>query len=251
MNRVFSKVNRQFMVIAIIFLVTGLLLAGCGRSDERPEFLTAHEWVHYDSASNETICFGEDGHFAFYGDEGNPVGNSDLYDRYSYDSESKAIKLEPEGDMKIKVLRHEKSRLLLDIDGDVKEFFDGKDERIAGGAPQNLEYDLDNVVSGFGSYLAIIGKDGSKIVTAPANYDGDDPEFKEYELSEKLADHATFYSWVYDVDESGMDVKSNYRKVTEKEAAKIISDGAAVGFVWYNEKAEITKIVFWGSTVTQ
>lgn len=175
MNRVFSKVNRQFMVIAIIFLVTGLLLAGCGRSDERPEFLTAHEWVHYGSASNETISFGEDGHFAFYGDEGNPVGNSDLYDQYSYDSESKAIKLEPEGDMKIKVLRHEKSRLLLDIDGDVKEFFDGKDERIAGGAPQNLEYDLDNVVSGFGSYLAIIGKDGSKIVTASANYDGDDP----------------------------------------------------------------------------
>ena len=153
--------------------------------------------------------------------------------------------------MKIKVLRHEKSRLLLDIDGDVKEFFDGKDERIAGGAPQNLEYDLDNVASGFGSYLAIISKDGSKIVTAPANYDGDDPEFKEYELSEKLVDHATFYSWVYDVDESGMDVKSNCRKVTEKEAAKMISDGAAVGFVWYNEKAEITKIVFWGSTVTQ
>ena len=153
--------------------------------------------------------------------------------------------------MKIKVLRHEKARLLLDIDGDVKEFFDGKDERIAGGAPQNLEYDLDNVASGFGSYLAIISKDGSKIVTAPANYDGDDPEFKEYELSEKLVDHATFYSWVYDVDESGMDVKSNCRKVTEKEAAKMISDGAAVGFVWYNEKAEITKIVFWGSTVTQ
>lgn len=197
MNRVFSKANRQFMVVAIIFLATGMMLTGCGRSDERPEFLTAHEWVHYDSASNE------------------------------------------------------KSRLLLDIDGDVKEFFDGKDERIAGGAPQNLEYNLDNVVSGFGSYLAIIGKDGSKIVTASANYDGDDPEFKEYELSEKLADHATFYSWVYDVDESGMDVKSNCRKVTEKEAAKIISDGAAVGFVWYNEKAEITKIVFWGRTVTQ
>ena len=119
------------MVVAIIFLATGMMLEGCGLSDERPEFLTAHEWVHYGSASNETISFGEDGHFAFYGDEGNPVGNSDLYDRYSYDSESKAIKLKPEGDMKIKVLRHEKSRLLLDIDGDVKEFFDGKDERIA------------------------------------------------------------------------------------------------------------------------
>ena len=41
------------------------------------------------------------------------------------------------------------------------------------------------------------------------------------------------------------------KKVTEKEATKMIGDGAAVGFVWYNEKAEITKIVFWGSTVTQ
>lgn len=48
-----------------------------------------------------------------------------------------------------------------------------------------------------------------------------------------------------------MDVKSNCGKVTEKEAAKIIGDGAAVGFVWYNEDAEITKIVFWGSTVKQ
>ena len=140
------------------------MLAGCGRSDERPAFLTAHEWVHYGSASNETISFGEDGHFAFYGDEGNPVGNSDLYDRYSYDSESMAIKLKPEGDMKIKVLRHEKSRLLLDIDGDVKEFFDGKDERIAGGAPQNLEDDLDNVASGFGSYLAIIARMDLKLL---------------------------------------------------------------------------------------
>ena len=94
------------MVVAIVILAMGVMLAGCGRSNERPEFLTAHEWVHYGSASNETISFGEDGHFAFYGDEGNPVGNSDLYDRYSYDSESKAIKLKPEGDMKIKVLRH-------------------------------------------------------------------------------------------------------------------------------------------------
>ena len=28
------------MVVAIIFLATGMMLAGCGRSDERPEFLT-------------------------------------------------------------------------------------------------------------------------------------------------------------------------------------------------------------------
>ena len=155
--------------------------------------------------------------------------------------------------MSIKVLRLEKSRLLLDIDGDVKEFFDKKDKLIAGGAPQNLSYDTDNVVSGFSSYLAIIGKDGAKIVTAPANYDGDDPEFKEYELSEKLADNTEFYSWTYNVDETGksVNIESHCRKLTEKGAYRLIDSGAAVGFIWYNENAEITKIVFWGSTITQ
>ena len=176
-----------------------------------------------------------------------------MYDKYTYDSESGEIKLKPDGDMSIKVLRLEKSRLLLDIDGDVKEFFDKKDKLIAGGAPQNLAYDTDNVVSGFSSYLAIIGKDGDKIVTAPANYDGDDPEFKEYELSEKLADNTEFYSWTYNVDETGkiVNIESHCRKLTEKGAYRLINSGAAVGFIWYTENAEITKIVFWGSTITQ
>lgn len=253
MKRKFSIVNRQTMIAAIIIVVVGIVLVGCSNSDERPEFLTAHEWIHYDSACDETISFGDDGHFAYYGDEGNPVGDSDLYDKYSYDSESEEIKLKPDGDMSIKVLRHEKSRLLLDIDGDVKEFFDEKDKLIAEGAPQNLAYDTDNVVSGFSSYLAIIGKDGDKIVTAPANYDGDDPEFKEYELSEKLADNIEFYSWTYNVDETGTSVntQSSCRKLTAKGAYRLIESGAAVGFVWYNENAEIKKIVFWGSTIAQ
>ena len=80
------------MVVAIVILAMGVMLAGCGRSNERPDFLTAHEWVHYGSASNETISFGEDGHFAFYGDEGNPWGIPICTMDYSYDSESKAIK---------------------------------------------------------------------------------------------------------------------------------------------------------------
>lgn len=253
MKRKFSIVNRQVMIAAIIIVVAGIMLAGCGKSEKKPEFLTEHEWLHYDCACDETISFGDDGHFAFYSDEGNPVGDSDLYDKYTYDSESGEIKLKPDGDMSIKVIRLEKSRLLLDIDGDVKEFFDKKDKLIAGGAPQNLAYDTDNVVSGFSSYLAIIGKDGDKIVTAPANYDGDDPEFKEYELSEKLADNTEFYSWTYNVDETGkiVNIESHCRKLTEKGAYRLINSGAAVGFIWYNENAEITKIVFWGSTITQ
>ena len=109
MKRKFSIVNRQVMIAAIIIVVAGIMLAGCGKSEKKPEFLTEHEWLHYDCACDETISFGDDGHFAFYSDEGNPVGDSDLYDKYTYDSESGEIKLKPDGDMSIKVLRLEKS----------------------------------------------------------------------------------------------------------------------------------------------
>ncbi|MDO4394143.1 MAG: hypothetical protein Q4C80_06995 [Bacillota bacterium] len=253
MKKIFSAVNRQLMSTVIIVIIVGMALTGCGGSDKTPEFLTEHEWVHYDSACDETISFGEDGHFAFYCACGDPVGDSDVYDRYSYDSESGEINLKPAGDMSIKVLRHKNSRLLLDINGDVKEFVDEKDKLIAGGAPQNLAYDTDNTVSGFSSYLSIIDKDGSEIITAPANYDGDDPDFKEYELSETLANDAEFYDWTYSVDESGkhINAESKYKMLTEKEASRIIKNGSAVGFVWYNEDAEITKIVLWGSTIRQ
>lgn len=226
-------------------IMIGILLVGCAKTD----FLTEHDWVHYDTTCIETIYFGKDDHFAYYSDEGNPVNDSDLYNQYSYDSKSKKIHLKPIGDMSIQVLRYEKSRLLLNIDGDIKEFFDSKDKIMKGANPNNLVYDTDNITNGFGSYLAILGIDGSQIMTVPANYDGDDPEFKEYKLPESLVDNAQFYLWTYNVDQSN--VESNYIQLTEKEASKIIEDGGSVGFVWYNESAKITKIVFFSGTIIE
>ena len=201
--------KRIFTIIMI-----GILLVGCAKTD----FLIEHDWVHYDTTCIETIYFGKNGHFAYYSDEGNPVNDSDLYDQYSYDSKSKKIHLNPTGAMSIQVLRYKKSRLLLKING-------------------------------FSSYLAILNKDGSQIITAPANYDSDDPEFKEYELFERLADNVEYYSWTYNVDQS--DVESSYTKLTDTEAFKIIEDGGAIGFVWYNKSAKITKIVFYSSAIIE
>lgn len=201
--------KRIFTIIMI-----GILLVGCAKTD----FLIEHDWVHYDTTCIETIYFGKDGHFAYYSDEGNPVNDSDLYDQYSYDSKSKKIHLKPTGAMSIQVLRYKKSRLLLKING-------------------------------FSSYLAILNKDGSQIITAPANYDSEDPEFKEYELFERLADNVEYYSWTYNVDQS--DVESSYTKLTDTEAFKIIEDGGAIGFVWYNKSAKITKIVFYSSAIIE
>ena len=46
-------------------------------------------------------------------------------------------------------------------------------------------------------------------------------------------------------------MESNFTKLTENEAFKMIKNGGAVGFVWYNESAKITKIVFYGSTTIE
>ena len=94
-----------------------------------------------------------------------------------------------------------------------------------------------------------IKKDGSQIITAPANYDSDDPKFKEYELFERLADNVEHYSWTYNVDQS--DVESSCTKLTEKEAINIIKNGSAIGFVQYNKSAKITKIVFYSSAIIE
>ena len=104
-----------------------------------------------------------------------------------------------------------------------------------GAYPSDFAYDTNNIMNGFSSYLSILDKDGSQIITAPANYDGDDPEFKEYELSETLVDTPEFYLWTYNVDQS--DVESNYAKLTESQTINIIKNGSAIGFVWYNESA--------------
>lgn len=97
--------------------------------------------------------------------------------------------------------------------------------------------------------MAILKKDGSQIITAPANYDSDDPKFKEYELFERLADNVEHYSWTYNVDQS--DVESSCTKLTEKEAINIIKNGSAIGFVQYNKSAKITKIVFYSSAIIE
>ena len=75
--------------------------------------------------------------------------------------------------MSILLLRYAKARLLLNIDGDVKEFFDNDDKTMS-----NLTYETEDVTNSFSSYLAIIGIDGSQMMAALANYDGDDLELK-------------------------------------------------------------------------
>lgn len=243
------RTNKKITAVTIIMIVA-ILFGGCSSGDKYPEFLTKHSWMHF-AICNETISFGEDGQFAYYCACGEPVDDSDLYEKYTYNEYTSTIQLKlKENNSIIKVLRYEKSRLLLGFNGTVKEFIDSNDPLLSEATPE-IGYDNDNVTAGFSSYLSIIDKDGRNIVSAPAGYDGNDPEYKEYLLSERLVEDARFYEWNLSVTEgsSGIDTESSFRKLTEKQAEEIIASEAATGFVWYNEDVEIEKIVFFGNIV--
>ena len=246
-----NKCRLSAAAAAVVLLLCAMLLAGCSQSDKHPQFLTEHTWTHF-AVCDETISFGEDGSYAYHCACGEPVGDSDLYEEYSYDESKSEIRLKPDGeDSTIKVLRHEKSRLLLDFGDGVKEFFDMNDSVTADSAPKDLGYDTDGVTAGFSSYLAIVQQDGSTVVTAPASYDGDDSGFEEYLLTEELAADVEYYDWNLRITEGsqGIEPESSFRKLTANEAADVIESGSAAGFVWYDGTGQITRIVFYGSTI--
>lgn len=47
------------------------------------------------------------------------------------------------------------------------------------------------------------------------------------------------------------DVETGYSKLSENQAINIIENGGAIGFVWYNKSAKITKIVFYSSAIIE
>lgn len=244
-----NSVKRITATVCILLMLT---LAGCTLAENHPEFLTNHEWVYY-TYCDETIRFGEDGSYTYHCACGNPVGDSDLYEKYKYDPDTSEITLSPKGNSRpIKVLRHEKSRLLLGFDDGVKEFFDSVDP-LASNVHPDMDYDPDNYLYGFSSYLTILEKNGDNITTAPAGYDGDYPEYNDYLLEEKLSDDAEFYEWNLTITATaeGEQPDSTYRKLSSQQVEKMLGAGPSVGYVWYNDNAEIVKILFYGRTVIQ
>ena len=236
------------LITAVVLGILVLSLAGCSATESHPEFLTAHEWKHY-TYCDETICFGGDGSYTYHCACGNPVEGSDLYDSYEYNKDASEIMLHPENDSNtIRVLRYEKSRLLLGFSDGVKEFFDAEDSLVSNVHP-HIDYDSDNYTLGFSSYLTILEKSGNRFTTAPAGYDGDYPEYNEYLIEENLSSHAEFYEWnvIITATDEGEQSDSTYKKLSERQVEEMLDGGPLVGYVWYNDNAEIEKIVFYGS----
>lgn len=231
-------------VTALGDLALTLLFSGCN-NDNHPDFLTEHQWVYFTNC-DETINFHNDGGFAYYCACGSPVGNSDLFDSYTYNTKTSEIILSPEQDGNvIPVLRQKKSRLLLKTDGQIKEFFDIDDPMVP--CPETYaSYDPEDYTYNHSSYLALFDKAGDSITTAPSGYATDPSGSEEYLLTEKLAENVSFFRWTLKIEQINGEesISNSYEELTEEQAEEILMTGSAVGYVWYNNQIEIEKIVF-------
>ena len=225
-------------------LALTLLFSGCD-NDNYPDFLTEHQWV-YVTNCNETINFSEDGSFSYHCDCGSPVGDYDLFDSYTYQEKTSEIILSPKQDGNvIPVLRQKKSRLLLETEGQIKEFFDIDDPMVPW--PETYaSYDPEDYTYNHSSYLALFDKAGDSISTAPSGYATDSSGYEEYLLTEKLAENVTFFKWTLKIEQINGEesISNNYEELTEEQAEEILKTGSAVGYVRYNNQIEIEKIVF-------
>lgn len=260
----FKKLSKgACMLICLAFI---FLLAGCasgGHSDKpndsapantkiHPSFLTDHEWIHY-NFDPETISFQKDGTYAYYCACGNAVGDSDLFDSYSYNEDTSEITLSPvETDHHIiRVLRYEKSRLLLAFDDGITEFIDANDPLMNMNAP-DISYDSNNYTEGYSSYIAIIDHNETSFTTAPADYDKNNPNYESYLLTEKKTDNTKYYLWTMQItqEESGDTISHNLQELSEEQVNTMLSEGPQSAYIWYNSNMEIEKILFFDQLST-
>ena len=118
----------------IILMLVGMLLTGCGETKEKiyekdySEYLFSDvRWTRDGGNDIETLILKSNGSFSYYCSCGNPVNDSDLCVRDTYNDETKEIKFDcfettDEMVTSIKVVEMSENILELDFNGEIRKF---------------------------------------------------------------------------------------------------------------------------------
>ena len=122
-------------IFAIILCgATVLSLTGCGSINEKNKekdysnhSFTDVSWTRDAENDVETIVFKSNGRFAYYCSCGNPVNDSDLCERYTYNDKTKEIKFDcfetTDGMItSVKIVEMTEDVLKLDFNGEIRTF---------------------------------------------------------------------------------------------------------------------------------
>lgn len=238
------------LILCLMMVTAMVCFTGCDArqaSKGDVEFLTSSEyWWFYDEVTGESekMSFNDD--FTFYwGCEcGEPVGNSDCYELYDYDKESQVIKLYNDYDdfsMEMKVLDYSDYHLLLEQDGEIKDY-----------TYLDSEIDVEDSEKYFKDYNMhswIVDANEEEVVIGPMNYDGDveypDNAMKAYSLADDIVFYALDIKKVISEENETCDV--SYENLSREEGLERL-DGS-YGFIWFNEDMEIEKITYYGELI--
>lgn len=124
----------SILLAAACVITLCVSLAACAKDDKKNEAadyseyaFTKGNWIRETEECTETLRLKADGGFSYTCSCGNPVNDADLIEGYTYDDSTKTITfdaLETTDEMvtKVKVVSCDEEKLVLDFDGEKREF---------------------------------------------------------------------------------------------------------------------------------
>ena len=247
--------KKLFVLVVVVAMIFSF--SGCGDSQAEKDFVkvltTSEYWYHFDEVTgeNEKMSFGEDEEFYWGCECGEPIGDSDLLELYEFDAGDGVIKLYNDFDdysMDVEVLDYSDYHLLLKVDGKIKDYTSALPD-VKGAL--NVD-DTKQFLTGYSGEFHTISGDADSVVLTHFDYDGDveypENAFKEY----TFADDVEFCSLTANTHIVDGQVVSHNEDFTEidKESAIVSMEGGAA-FVWFNDNLEISKMMFYGSVISE
>ena len=185
---------KKYLLLLISILTCMGILWGCKApekgSDNIPADIADKTWFFYDDVTAENLCLnlGSDNSFSYHCQCGEPVGDSDLYDKYEYNADTEIITLsgdDNEAAKKIKILGYNEYHLMLEIDNEIKDFVLEEMDT----ASNFYAFEGEGYFSGYESRCTVVEIADGKIVYGPVNYDPEgsyaNGPFEEYELADE------------------------------------------------------------------
>lgn len=247
------------VLISLLFFVQMIVMTGCTQETQKEDNkestgFTDKEWIFYDEVTAEHLCLNlsSDGSYSYHCQCGEPVGDSDLYDKYEYDSETGMITLLNDSDDatdEMKVLDYNEYHLMVEIDDEIKDFCLYELDTTSNFYSQEAE----SYLEGYESRCTVVDIKDGKIIYGPVNYDPEgayeNGPFEEYEMAETVPvfDLAIQrYNSIHDGEEYEEFYDVAFTEIKEEEIGRILDLGAGTAFLWFDEELKVEKIVFWG-----
>lgn len=248
----------------LLLMLAMILLTGCKQQETGesgvPIDFADKNWFFYNEVTAEHHClsFGSDGGYAYYCQCGEPIGNSDCYDKYEYDEEAGIIRLFNDYDDEtdeIKVLGYNEYHLMLEIDGRIRDFglleLDTTSNFFSEQAESYLE--------GYESRCTVVDLADGILTYGPVNYDPEglyeNGPFEEYEVAEDVVIFDMVlerYISMQDGEEYEESYDVAFTEIGQADLEYILDAGAGLAFLWFNDDLQVEKIVFYGeNSVTE